>query len=328
MWIFLSAAQPYSPTTGTLERSVRPSPRWAAASFVYGHSPSRQRKPNMPTAWRHRDGRCCPRPTTRSSHRDRSRRSGTARRGARHVAGIEGVALRGALPDSPGWIERRSASWRHRGPRGRSRHRPRCCRSGGPCRGARHVAGIERLAVDRLAGLEARRPPPLSPAGSTPRWWPLIAPEAVASEGMIDAPPASRRGPWCAESGLTKGRAAGRFTPSKPPCRAAVVASLMGQLRTHAAQQIPTMIRFPSSPYRDPMNQRGGATNARGSSSRGLAARPEHGRRRRGRSNQRHRGSGSSPAAPRRFSALAIGGITADSRAVNPGFLLGGTRHV
>jgi hypothetical protein len=34
---------------------------------------------------------------------------------------------------------------------------------------------------------------------------PLIAAEAVASGGMTDVPPASRRGPWCAESGLTKG---------------------------------------------------------------------------------------------------------------------------
>jgi hypothetical protein len=31
-----------------------------------------------------------------------------------------------------------------------------------------------------------------------------LAAEAVASGGMIDAPPASYRGLWCAESGLTK----------------------------------------------------------------------------------------------------------------------------
>jgi hypothetical protein len=46
----------------------------------------------------------------------------------------------------------------------------------------------------------------------------------------------SRRGPWCAESGLTKGLAAGRFTPGKRPCRAAAGISAMGQQQTPALQ--------------------------------------------------------------------------------------------
>src|ERR1700730_9038726 len=71
----------------------------------------------------------------------------------------------------------------------------------------------------------------------TLRGGPLIAAEPVASGGMIDAPPASCRGPWCAwcaESGLTKGLAAGRFTPSKRPCPAGACASPMGHKRTFA----------------------------------------------------------------------------------------------
>jgi len=41
-----------------------------------------------------------------------------------------------------------------RGRRSRARHRHRCWRSGTARQGARHVAGIEQLAVERLAGLD------------------------------------------------------------------------------------------------------------------------------------------------------------------------------
>jgi hypothetical protein len=39
MWIFLSAARPYV-LTETRERSLWPSPRWAAASLGYGVHPA------------------------------------------------------------------------------------------------------------------------------------------------------------------------------------------------------------------------------------------------------------------------------------------------
>jgi hypothetical protein len=69
----------------------------------------------------------------------------------------------------------------------------------------------------------------------TLRGGPLIAAEPVASGGMIDAPPASRRGPWCAESGLTKGLAAGRFIPGNRTVRPAAMASAMGHKRPATA---------------------------------------------------------------------------------------------
>jgi hypothetical protein len=50
--------------------------------------------------------------------------------------------------------------------------------------------------------------------------------------GMIDAPPASRRGSWCAESGLTKGVAARRFIPCNRVPRRAAGAPAMGQQET------------------------------------------------------------------------------------------------
>jgi hypothetical protein len=164
----------------------------------------------------------------------RSRRSGGARQGERHVAGIERLALRGgalaglaglilapfaaapaveglaadrATGISPGaaarHVEGRRTA-RHRAPRAsrslaglaglagldraplgfvaasrprrRSRHRHRSYRSRTACRGARHVAassGSRWSARPGSPGLDARRPPPISPAGSTPRWWPL-----------------------------------------------------------------------------------------------------------------------------------------------------------
>jgi len=110
-------------------------------------------------------------------------------------------------------------------------HRPRCWRGSTAGRGARHVAGIEQLALERLAGSpdlmhvdhrRSRRQARRRDGG------PLVG-EAVASGGMIDSPPALRRGPWCAESGLTKALAAGRFTACNRTPRPAAVASAMGQ---------------------------------------------------------------------------------------------------
>jgi hypothetical protein len=65
----------------------------------------------------------------------------------------------------------------------------------------------------------------------------LIAVEAVASGGMIYAPPVSRRDRGAAESGLTKGLRGGRFTVGKRPCRAPAGISAMGQNRTSALQK-------------------------------------------------------------------------------------------
>jgi hypothetical protein len=45
-----------------------------------------------------------------------------------------------------------------------------------------------------LSATAAHRPPPISPAGSTPRWWPLDRGGTCCIKGTIDA--ASRRGPW------------------------------------------------------------------------------------------------------------------------------------
>jgi hypothetical protein len=106
---------------------------------------------------------------------NRSRRGGTAGRGARHVAAIERLA-----------VERLAGL------------------AGLDAGAARHRVRIEDLAADRATGPRSW-PAVRHVADPTARWWPLIAAEAVASGGMIDAPPASRRGPWCTESGLTKG---------------------------------------------------------------------------------------------------------------------------
>jgi hypothetical protein len=79
----------------------------------------------------------------------------------------------------------------------------------------RHVVSIERLALEaprRFAGLDACRPPPISPPSSTPRWWSPGSGSCCIGE-MIDAPPALRRGPWYAESGLTKGTCGWQLYP-------------------------------------------------------------------------------------------------------------------
>jgi len=74
---------------------------------------------------------------------------------------------------------------------------------------------MEGLAADRATGIG-----------------PGAAAWHVEGRGTSPASSALRRGSWCAESGLTKGLAAGRFTPGKRPCRAAAVASVMGQEET------------------------------------------------------------------------------------------------
>jgi hypothetical protein len=80
---------------------------------------------------------------------------------------------------------------------------------------ARHRGGIGGLAADRATGIG-----PGAAAGH------------VEGRGTPLASIGSRRGPWCAESGLTKALAAGRFTLGKRPCRAAAGISAMGHKPT------------------------------------------------------------------------------------------------
>jgi hypothetical protein len=83
------------------------------------------------------------------------------------------------------------------------------------------MPAVEGLAADRATGIDpgrgggARRGARRPIAGSSPA-----------------SPPASRRGPWCAESGLTKGLAHDSITASNRTPRPAAVASEMGQYRT------------------------------------------------------------------------------------------------
>jgi hypothetical protein len=84
----------------------------------------------------------------------------------------------------------------------------------------------DRGLAARDRGLAADRATGIGPGAAARR-----SRGAVASGGMIDAPPALRRGPWCAESGLTKALAAGRFTFCNRTVRPAVMASAMGHKR-------------------------------------------------------------------------------------------------
>jgi hypothetical protein len=100
------------------------------------------------------------------------------------------------------------------GPRGRARRRHRSYSSGGARRRARRpIAGSSRS-----------------------------SPSSPSSPASPASPPSSRRGPWCAESGLTKAIRAGRFTLGKGPCRAAAGISAMGPGRVKIGLQARTQI--------------------------------------------------------------------------------------
>jgi hypothetical protein len=141
----------------------------------------------------------------------RTGRGGTACRGARHVGGIErlsaerlarlagldaGAAPRAGMPGSPGLILRDSPPCRQ------SRaSRPIRITPGAAARCQHERLGLE--APRQFAGLDACRPPPISPPSSTLRWW-SPGSGSCCIGGMIDAPPALRRGPRYAESRSTK----------------------------------------------------------------------------------------------------------------------------
>jgi hypothetical protein len=166
-------------------------------------------------------------PDPKTPHRSapaRTGRGGARRGGATCSRNRAARASRGSASTMPASRASRpsappaSVLARRRGTsRGVARRRHRAARAGAP---------------RRFAGLDARQ---ARRRGGGP-----LAGEAVASGGMIDAPPASRRGPSCAESGLTMGLVGGRFTLSNRPCRSAAVASPVGQNRPWHAMDLIT----------------------------------------------------------------------------------------